>query len=95
MLCSTRYNGNNRRNAAPRSATHRITPQRNEGSNPMTAEELRDWRKTLRLSQAKAAEMLGCSRRTIQNYEAGDRLIPQPVALAIAAILFRLPPYGK
>jgi transcriptional regulator with XRE-family HTH domain len=60
----------------------------------MTPEELRDWRKTLRLSQAKAAGILGCSRRTIQNYEAGARKIPRSIALAISAIQFKLPPYG-
>lgn len=61
----------------------------------MTAEELIQWRKRLRLSQAKAAEMLGCSRRGLQQWEAGQHPIPKSIALAVAAVSFGLPPYGK
>lgn len=61
----------------------------------MTAKELRNWRLRLRLSQARAAEILGCSRRAIQNWEKGSNKIPKTVALAIAAVQFDLPPYGR
>lgn len=61
----------------------------------MTAEELIEWRKRLKLSQAKAAELLGCSRRGLQQWETGKHKIPKTVALAVAAVSFNLPPYGK
>jgi len=61
----------------------------------MTPKELIDWRTRHGLSQAKAAEMLGCSRRGIQLWEKGDGTIPQTIALAIAAVQFNLPPYGR
>lgn len=61
----------------------------------MTPKELIAWRKRLRLSQAKAAVLLGCSRSGIQKWERGQYPIPKTVALAIAAVAFDLPPYGK
>jgi len=61
----------------------------------MTAEELLQWRKRHKLSQQRAADMLGCSRRGIQQWEKGMYPIPKTIALAIAAIQFNLPPYGR
>lgn len=61
----------------------------------MTPKELIAWRKRLKISQARAAELLGCSRRGIQLWEAGTNPIPKTIALAIAAIQFDLPPYGR
>jgi len=61
----------------------------------MTAKELAAWRKRLGLSQAAAAELIGCSRRGFQMWESGKNAIPKNIALAIAAIQFNLPPYGK
>lgn len=48
----------------------------------MAPADLRAWRARLGLSQAEAARRLGVSRRAFQNYEAGARAIPKPVALA-------------
>jgi transcriptional regulator with XRE-family HTH domain len=61
----------------------------------MTPTELIAWRKKNGLSQAKAAEVIGCSRRGIQLWESGENEIPKNIALAISAIQFNLPPYGK
>jgi transcriptional regulator with XRE-family HTH domain len=61
----------------------------------MTAEELKKWRDKLRLSQIAAAAILGISRRGYQTYENGSRPIPKTVALAVAAVQFDLPPYGR
>lgn len=61
----------------------------------MNAKELIAWRKKHKLSQSAAAELIGCSRRGLQLWEAGDSDIPKTVALAISAVQFNLPPYGK
>lgn len=59
----------------------------------MTAHQLREWRRKRGLSQVAAAEAIGCSRRSIQNWEKG-KAIPEWVAKAIAAYQFNLPAYG-
>ncbi|MBP8234615.1 MAG: helix-turn-helix transcriptional regulator [Rhizorhabdus sp.] len=61
----------------------------------MTPEELKNWRRRMKLSQAKAAEMIGCSRRGLQQWESGKTEIPKSIALAVAAVAFDLPPYGS
>ena len=61
----------------------------------MTPKELIDWRTRLGITQTRAAELLGCSRRAIQLWEAGKNDIPKNIALAVAAVQFGLPPYGK
>lgn len=61
----------------------------------MNSKELRDWRKQHKLSQAAAARLIGCSRRGLQQWEKGVNPIPKNIALAIAAVQFGLPPYGK
>lgn len=60
----------------------------------MTPDELRKWRLSAKLSQAAAAELIGCSRRALQYYEAG-RAVPKNIALAIAAVNAKLKPYGR
>lgn len=61
----------------------------------MNPKELIEWRKKNGFSQKKAAELIGCSRRGIQMWEAGNNPIPKHIALAIAAVQFGLPPFGK
>lgn len=61
----------------------------------MTAKELIELRARLKWSQAEAARKLGCSARSIVNWEKGTAKIPQSVALAASAALMNLPPYGK
>lgn len=61
----------------------------------MTPDELIKWRKKNRLSQQKAADLIGCSRRGLQQWEKGVNPIPKPISLAVAALQFDLPPYGK
>jgi DNA-binding XRE family transcriptional regulator len=52
----------------------------------MTAGELKAWRQRLDLSQDRAAELLGLSRRGFQNLETGLRPIQRYIALACAAV---------
>lgn len=61
----------------------------------MTAAELRKLRARLNWSQAEAARRLGCSARSIVNWEKGTSKIPKNIALAAAAVVMNLPPYGK
>lgn len=66
----------------------------------MTADEFKEWRKVMGLSQAKAAEALGISKPTVENYERGSRredsrpvVIPLNIALACSALFHRLGPW--
>lgn len=58
----------------------------------MTNDDFREWRKRHKLSQERAAQLLGIGRTTLKYYERGQRpdreavLIPQPVALACLAL---------
>lgn len=61
----------------------------------MTAAELKKWRERLHLSQADAARQLGCSRRSLQNWESGKHDIPKYIAMAVSAVSMALPPYGS
>jgi DNA-binding transcriptional regulator YiaG len=61
----------------------------------MTAAELIKLRERLKWSQAEAARNLGCSARSIVNWEKGTSKIPKNIALAAAAVVMNLPPYGK
>lgn len=58
----------------------------------MTPATLRAWRLALGYTQAEAATALGLSTRVVGYYEAGERNIPGPVALACAAISAGLQP---
>lgn len=60
----------------------------------MTPADLRDWRKHLHLTQTAAAETLGCSRRSIINWEQG-KPIPRYIALACRAIANQMRPWGE
>lgn len=68
----------------------------------MTPEDFKAWRSVMGLSQAKAAEVLGVSKPTIENYERGTRreddrpvVIPLAIALACAAIYHKIGPWGQ
>lgn len=52
----------------------------------MTPEALLAWRKRLGLTQAEAAQRLGCGLRSIQKWEAGKGPVPHYIALATAAV---------
>ena len=62
----------------------------------MTSTNLRNWRG--KMSRAEAALILGCSERTITNYEGSEntppRKIPKLFALAVAAVDAGLEPYS-
>lgn len=59
----------------------------------MTADDFREWRKRLGLNRVEAAAVLGMGRNQPQRYEEGQP-IPRHVALACAALIHKLPPYG-
>lgn len=61
----------------------------------MNASQLRKWRAQLGLSQDEAARRLGCSRRSLQNWESGKNSIPGYIAMAVSAVSMNLPPYGE
>jgi len=61
----------------------------------MTASELIELRQRFHWSQAEAARQLGCSARSIVNWENGTNKIPKSIALAVAAVAMNVPPYGK
>ena len=61
----------------------------------MTASELIALRNRLNWSQTDAANNLGCSKRSIVNWEIGKTKIPKSIALAASAVLLNLPPYGS
>jgi transcriptional regulator with XRE-family HTH domain len=46
-------------------------------------------------SQAEAARQLGCSARSIANWESGKTKIPKSIALAASSVMLNIPPYGK
>jgi transcriptional regulator with XRE-family HTH domain len=60
----------------------------------MNAAQLKAWRLERKLSQAAAAERIGCSRRSIQQWESGANPVPDYIAMAVAAASMNLPPYG-
>jgi transcriptional regulator with XRE-family HTH domain len=52
----------------------------------MTGHRLREWRKSIRLSQRAAAKLFECSLGTIQYLENGDRTPGIRIALAIQTV---------
>lgn len=57
------------------------------GYSTMTGAILADWRSCLGLTQQRAGDLLGVTRRTVQLYEAGSQPIPLSIALACRAVL--------
>ena len=67
----------------------------------MTPNDFKAWREAMGFTQAKAADALGISKPTVENYERGSRredgrtvVIPLVVALACSALFHRIRPYG-
>ena len=58
----------------------------------MTPEKFKAWRLDERMSQADAAEALGISKRSVEDYERGSSEIPHAIALACVAIYQGLDP---
>lgn len=66
----------------------------------MSPDDFVAWRRAMGYSQDRAAQALGLSRSTVQNYGAGVRRgdgepveIPLHIALACAALYHRLEPW--
>lgn len=66
-----------------------------------TGKAFRAWRERIGLTQVKAAEAIGVSERTVENYEKGKRSdtdrpveVPKTVLLACSAVEHKLPPVG-
>ena len=60
----------------------------------MKASELKALRNRFKWSQKQAAIELGCSKRSIVNWEKGVHVIPGSIALAASAVCMNLPRYG-
>ncbi len=68
----------------------------------MTSDDFKAWRKEMGFTQPQAAEALGISRQSVENYERGSRrederpvVIPKSIALACTAILHKMNPWGR
>ncbi len=61
----------------------------------MTPDDLRAWRKEMKLSQEKAGTRLGYGKTTIYYFEKGTQEIPLAVGYACAAIKSGMRPYKK
>ena len=61
----------------------------------MNANDLIMLRKQYGWTQKEAAENLGCSIRSIQNWEHGITKIPKSIALAAASAVNKTDPYGS
>lgn len=61
----------------------------------MTAIDLIEFRRRFKLTQPECARALGCSPRSITEWEAGRNSIPDSVALAASAFAMGLPKYGS
>lgn len=59
----------------------------------MNPEDIRRWREMSGYSQGEAAAALGVSTRTIEDWESGRRNPPPYLGLAVAALLYGLPPW--
>lgn len=60
----------------------------------MTGKDLKEWRERFKLSQQRAADLIGCSRRAISQWEsAPDERVPKWLSMAVGAVSFGLPPY--
>ena len=55
----------------------------------MTADELKQARKALGLSQMALSRALGVDGRTVRRWEAGDSIIPPFLPLALEAVKYR------
>jgi len=60
----------------------------------MNGKDLINLRERMRWSQRDAAKFLGCSTRSIANWESGENIIPKYISLATSAVLMNVPPYG-
>jgi transcriptional regulator with XRE-family HTH domain len=61
----------------------------------MTGEDLKAWRKKLRITQVELARLLGTYQVTIARWETGTRKIPFLLPLALEALEHRLTKFTK
>jgi DNA-binding XRE family transcriptional regulator len=54
--------------------------------DPMTPDELIQWRTSIALSKRQAAEALGLARNTFRAYETGKQPIPRYIELAVRSL---------
>lgn len=55
----------------------------------MTSEDFKTWRLAAKLTQAKAGDALGITKRCIQKYESGELEVPRAIALACEGLDYR------
>lgn len=58
---------------------------------PMSADRFKEIRKELGLIQTELARVLGVTRMTVGNYEAGRTPVPPSIHLAMTALFHKLP----
>jgi DNA-binding XRE family transcriptional regulator len=76
--CSQQLKSPKARPSPPKAAANRMTPA-----------TFAAWRKRLGLTQKQAADALGCSLRSISNYEGGHWPIPLAIELACEGLSWR------
>jgi transcriptional regulator with XRE-family HTH domain len=64
-------------------------------AKPIDPKTVIAWREAMGYSQRDAAEALGCSRASIQNWEQGINECPRYIGLAMAALALGMHPYGS
>lgn len=61
----------------------------------MTPQQIKAWQSHLKLSNTRAAALLGVKVRTFADWRSGRTRAPGCLALACAAVAFDLPPWGE
>ena len=61
----------------------------------LNAETLTLWREQMGYTMNEAADELGCSKRSLTNWENGHFPIPRYIGLAMNALALNMRPYGS
>jgi DNA-binding XRE family transcriptional regulator len=56
---------------------------------------LKEWRERQDLTQGDAALLIGCGRRSLQKWEAGENNVPHYIGLACSAVAAGLKPFAS
>ena len=67
----------------------------NERPPKLNAETLTLWREQMGYTMNDAADELGCSKRSLVNWENGHFPIPRYIGLAMNALALNMRPYGS
>lgn len=70
-----------------------MAKQKFTAPEPMTAERLREWRESRKLSFNQMATLTGVHRHSISRWEAGEGEPPAWLGFVLGAVAYGLPPY--